>query len=159
VTTYPFCRRSDALSWHGAGRHYPFDWLTRDRGDGVEVAVIVNNHGAVDLAGRRDQQIGKAWASVLPAPDQFSLNLPGAVGHRAGERKLLIKVGTIRGDRVELGEVACAVANLQVDDRRRGETPRSSRRSSAAWTVGCSVTRARALLSSRYRSVTSRHRT
>jgi hypothetical protein len=32
------CRQSEALSRHGAGRHYPLDWLTRDRGDGVEVA-------------------------------------------------------------------------------------------------------------------------
>lgn len=122
MATNPFCRRSGALSWHRAGWHYPFDRLARDRSDGVEVAVIVNNHGAVDLAGRRDQQIGYAWAPVLPAPDMMvSLNLPGAAGHRAGKRKLLIKIGTIRGDRVELGEVACAVANLQVDDRRRGE--------------------------------------
>lgn len=69
---------------------------------------MVNDYGAICLTGCSDEQVGNAGAPVLPAPDQFSSDVAGAVRHGVGERKILIKVRPISGDRIESSKV-CAL--------------------------------------------------
>src|SRR5262249_11320820 len=54
---------------------------------------------------------------------QLPLDRTGPVGHRAGQRKLLVERPPVGGDGVEVGEVPGTVTDLQVDDRTGRQHP------------------------------------
>src|SRR6266508_4811623 len=104
----------------GALRCDPLGRLGGDRGDVVEVGVVVHEGGAVVFGGGCGEQVHDAGGAVLAADGHQRLDFAGAHGDLvdAGE---LDQLGSDAGDALVFTRVARRVAHFKVDGDEGGQ--------------------------------------
>jgi Major Facilitator Superfamily len=105
----------EAAAWRDPGLS-----LAGDRGNVLEVGVVVQSNGTMVLGDSRGHQVNDACRPVVPASGHPDLDIPGPFGNYLGHREDDVEASAPLSDKTDVGEVAPGVASLQVDGDASG---------------------------------------